>query len=41
MIEDIDEVLYKLELKGYKSPDEVIFFVYSFTIDKYKREIKK
>jgi hypothetical protein len=41
LIEDVDEVLYKLELKGYKTPDDVIFFVYSFAIDKYKRDIKK
>ena len=41
LLEDIDEVLYRLELKGYKSPDSSIFFVYSNLIDKYKKEIKK
>ena len=37
LLEDIDEVLYRLELKGYKSPDSSIFFVYSNLIDKYKK----
>src|SRR3989344_7070311 len=41
LLEDIDEVLYRLELKGYKSPDSSIFFAYSNLIDKYKKEIKK
>ena len=41
LAEDIDEVLYRFELKGYKTPDEVIFFVYGFAIEKFKREIKK
>ncbi|MEX1052371.1 MAG: hypothetical protein WEC80_00815, partial [Patescibacteria group bacterium] len=41
LLEDIDEVLYRLELKGFKSPDSCIFFVYSNLVDKYKKEIKK
>lgn len=41
LVEDIDEVLYRLELKGFKSPEKSIFFVYSNLVDKYKREIKK
>ena len=41
LVEDIDEVLYRLELKGFKSPAKCIFFVYSNLVDKYKREIKK
>lgn len=41
LVEDIDEVLYRLELKGFKSPEKCIFFVYSNLVDKYKREIKK
>ncbi|MFH1827047.1 MAG: hypothetical protein ABH812_01270 [bacterium] len=41
LAEDIDEVLYRLELKGYKSPNKSIFFVYSNLVDKYNKEIKR
>ncbi len=41
LLEDIDEVLNKLETTTGKSPEQTIFFVYSHLIDMQTKEIRK
>ncbi len=40
LVEDIDEVLYRLELKLKKSPDKTIFFLYSHLVDQNSGQIR-
>ncbi|OGK61045.1 hypothetical protein A3G67_04805 [Candidatus Roizmanbacteria bacterium RIFCSPLOWO2_12_FULL_40_12] len=40
IVEDVDDVLYKLETHTKKSPEKAIFFIYSHLVDESSREIK-
>ncbi len=41
LVEDLDEILYRLERKVQAAPDQTIFFVYSHLIDEDSRQIKR
>src|SRR3990167_4087671 len=41
LTEDLDEILYRMELKVKKSPEKTIFFVYSHLVDHQTGQIKR
>ncbi|MBI1863370.1 hypothetical protein HYS00_04610 [Candidatus Microgenomates bacterium] len=41
LVDDIDEVLYRLETKTHLAPQQAIFFIYSHFVDPQHREIKR
>ncbi len=41
LTEDLDEVLYRMELKLKKAPEKTIFFVYSHLVEKHTGQIKR
>lgn len=41
LVDDIDEVLYRLETKTHLSPQKAIFFIYSHFVDPQHKEIKR
>lgn len=41
LVDDIDEVLYRLESKTHLAPQKAIFFIYSHFVDPQHKEIKR
>lgn len=41
LVDDIDEVLYRLETKTHLAPQKAIFFIYSHFVDTQHKEIKR